>query len=85
MVIHTESVIEKTNKIMIFYSLHRCINLQEVMIIKHGKATIYIHGTVDREKIKEATIIFMTNVMRSKKNGNDNKTGNIKEKQILDK
>ena len=65
---------------MIIYSLHRCNKLTGGITIKYGKATIYIHGKVDREKIEEATIIFMNNVMRSRKNGNSNKTRTIKEK-----
>ena len=39
-----------------------------------------MHGKVDREKIENATVIFMTRVQRSKKNGDYNKTRDIKEK-----
>lgn len=48
------------------------------MQIKYDKATIYIYGHVNKEKIEEATISFMRKV-RSK-NGNDNTSRTIKEK-----
>ena len=50
------------------------------MEIKHNNAVVYIYGKVDRKKIEEATVIFMSKIQRSKKNGNDNKTRTIKEK-----
>ena len=50
------------------------------MRIKHNKATIHIYGETNRKKIEEATIRFMTNVQRSKKNGNDNTTRTIEKK-----
>ena len=50
------------------------------MEIKYNNAVINIRGKVDREKIEDATIMFMTKVQRSKKNGNNNKTRDIKEK-----
>lgn len=39
-----------------------------------------MHGKVDKEKIENATAIFMTRVQRSRKNGNNDKTGTIEEK-----
>lgn len=50
------------------------------MKTKYNNATIYIYGEVNREKIEEATIIFMRNIQRSKKHEHDNKTRSIKEK-----
>ena len=50
------------------------------MEIKHNNAVVYIYGKVDRKKIEEATVIFMTKIKRSKDNGNDDKTRTIKEK-----
>ena len=50
------------------------------MRIKYNKATIHIYGEIKQEKIKEATVMFMRNVQRSGKDGNNNKTRNIKEK-----
>ena len=50
------------------------------MKIKYNNATIYVYGEVNREKIEEATIIFMRNIQRRKKDEYDNKTGSIKEK-----
>lgn len=50
------------------------------MEIKYNNAVVYIYGKVDRNKIEEATIIFMRKVQRSKIDGNNNKTGTIKEK-----
>lgn len=49
------------------------------MKIKYNNSHIYVRGRVNREYIEEATIIFMTKVQRSKKNGNDDKTRIIKE------
>lgn len=55
------------------------------MKIKYNNATIYIQGEVDREKIEEATIIFMKKVQRRRKdNGNKNTSGAIRKSQILD-
>lgn len=34
---------------------------------KIGKATVRIHGTVEQEKIEEATIRFMKGVMKCQK------------------
>ena len=50
------------------------------MEIKYSNAVIRIYGKVDRERIEESTIEFMTKVQRSKKNGNNDKTRTIKEK-----
>lgn len=50
------------------------------MEIKYSNAVVYIYGKVDRERIEESTIEFMTKVQRSKKNGNNDKTRTIKEK-----
>lgn len=48
------------------------------MQIKYDKATIYIYGHANKEKIEEATINFMRKV-RSK-NGNKHTSRTIKEK-----
>lgn len=50
------------------------------MEIKYNNAVVHIYGKVDRKNIEEATIVFISNVQRSKKNGNNNKTRTIKEK-----
>lgn len=50
------------------------------MEIKCNNAIVRMHGKVDRERIEEATVIFMTRVQRSNNNGNNNKTRTIKEK-----
>lgn len=50
------------------------------MQIRCGIATVYIHGKVDKEKIEEATVIFMNKIQRRKNNGYNNKTRDIKEK-----
>ena len=49
------------------------------MKIIHNNAIVYVYGKINRNKIEEATIIFMRKVQRSKIDGNYNKTGNIKE------
>lgn len=52
---------------------------------RYNNATIRIAGEVNREKIEEATIIFMKKVQRSrKKNDNNDQTRTITKKQILD-
>ena len=53
------------------------------MEMKYNNAIINIQGKVDREKVEKATIIFMRNVQRSKKNGNNNTSRTIKEKSLL--
>ena len=50
------------------------------METKYNNAVVRIQGKVDKKRIKEATIKFMVNVQRSKKDGDDDKTGTIKEK-----
>jgi hypothetical protein len=50
------------------------------MKTRYNNAVIYIYGKVNRKKIEEATVIFMTKIKRSKDDGNDNKTRSIKEK-----
>lgn len=50
------------------------------MKIKYNNSYIYVRGRVRKEHIEEATIIFMKKVQRSKNNGNEHKTGDIKEK-----
>lgn len=50
------------------------------MEIKYNNATIRIRGEINRTSIEEATVMFMRNVQRSKKHGNNDKTGIIKEK-----
>lgn len=54
------------------------------MEIKYNNAIVNIQGKVDREKIEEATIIFMQKVIReTNQNGNKHTSGTIKEKPIL--
>lgn len=46
---------------------------------RYKNAIIRVRGEVNREKIEEATIIFLKKRMqKEKKNGNKDKTGDIK-------
>lgn len=55
------------------------------MKIKFNNSYIHVRGRVRKEHIEEATIIFMRKVIKEKnQNGNKHKTGDIKEKSILD-
>lgn len=50
------------------------------MKIKYNNATIHIRGVVNKIKIEDATITFIVKAQRSKKDGNNNTSGDIKEK-----
>ena len=50
------------------------------MKIKYNNATIRMNGQVNKEKIKEATIVFMSKYKGVKNNGNNNTSRTIKEK-----
>lgn len=49
------------------------------MRIRYNKATIYIYGKVNKKKIEEATIIFMTKIKRRKNDGNIHTSGDNEE------
>ena len=53
------------------------------MKIKYNNATIRMNGQVNKEKIKEATIVFMSKYKGVKDNGNDNTSRTIKEKRVI--